>query len=99
MLVELSSRAQVQIIGPEVLRRLAIGPVNLSELQARFDNASDAARYPVLQLEDVVEDAVETISPDMGFVCRVDQLRVDANIVPGLADRAFEYVANSEFVA
>ena len=66
--------AQVEIVGVEVVRPLALGPLDLGVKQARLDRADDTQCDLVLQFEDVVERAVEAVGPDVGAGCRVDQL-------------------------
>src|SRR5262249_51121168 len=65
-LVFLRQRAQVKVVGLEALGRLPAGAVYFGEAQPRFDRTDDARRHPVLQIEDVVERAVEAVGPDMG---------------------------------
>src|SRR5262249_18034806 len=56
----------------------------------------DTLGYLVLELEDVLERAVETVGPQMRAACRIDELRRDAHAVGRLARAAFEHVANAE---
>ena len=67
--------------------------------QLRRDRADDACRHLVLQLEDVLERAVEAIGPEMCAGRRVDELAGDAHPVAGLAHAAFEHVAHAELAA
>jgi hypothetical protein len=63
--------------------------------QLGLDCADDIARDLILQFEDVVECAVEAVSPDMGAGRGVDQLAGDAHAVLGFAHTAFEDVADA----
>ena len=50
----------------------------------------------ILQVEDVVEAAVEAVGPHMRAGRGVDQLAGDADPGAGLPDRAFEHVAHAQ---
>ena len=64
-------RAEQQVIGIEVRWRLLFQPPDLGKLQIRFNGSNNARRDAVLQIEYVLERAVEAIRPDMGAVgCR-----------------------------
>jgi hypothetical protein len=52
----------------------------------------------ILQLEKVVERAVEAVGPDVTAGRRVDQLPADAHPVAGFAHAAFEHVAHAELM-
>ena len=52
---ERRKRAQVEIVGGEVGRRPRGGAAHLGRLQCRLDDAGDADRDPVLQLEHVFQ--------------------------------------------
>ena len=57
--------AQVVVVGAEILRRLALGALDLGAFQLRRDRADDAGGDLVLQFEDVVEVAFEALRPQM----------------------------------
>src|SRR5262249_15039376 len=71
---ELGQCAQIEVVSGEVRGRLAAGALDLGLTQLWFDRAGDAGRDLILQLEDVVERAVEAVGPDVSAGCRVDQL-------------------------
>lgn len=72
-------RAQEQVIGVGVVRRLAAGALDLGTAKPRFDGSDDAGGDPVLKIEDVAESAVEPIAPQMDPGRRIDELAGDAH--------------------
>ena len=52
-----------------------------------------------LQREDVFHFAGEIVGPDLEAGGRVDQVDVDADLIAGFADGAFEQVTHTEFAA
>ena len=91
--------AQIVVVGVEALGRLALGPLDLGLLEPRRDRADDARRHLVLQLEDVLELAVEPVGPEMRAGRGIDQLAGDAHPAAGLAHAALEHVAHAELAA
>jgi hypothetical protein len=65
---------QIEVIGIEALGRLAACALDLGLPQLGLDRAGDAGCDLILQIEDVVERAVEVIGPDMRAGGRVYQL-------------------------
>ena len=55
--------------------------------------------YLVLQVEDVFQQAVEAVGPQMRPGFRLDQSRADAHPTAALPDRAFEHIAHAQFPA
>src|SRR5207248_9805074 len=76
-------RTQIEVVGVEAFGRLSRGALDLRTTQLGFDRASNARCDLILQLENVVERAVEAVSPDMGSRRRVYQLPCDAHTVAG----------------
>ena len=68
-------RAQVEVVGGEVGGWARGGATHLGDLQCRLDDAGDADRDPVLQLEDIFERAIEAVGPEMRTGQGIDQLR------------------------
>jgi len=68
--------AQIVIVGVEAVGALALGALDLGLLQPRRDCTDDAGGDEVLQIEDVVEIAVEAIGPQVG--CPVMRARFAA---------------------
>src|SRR5690242_17645304 len=85
--VLLRQRAQVEVVGVEVLGRLAAGAVGLAETQPWLYGPHDTRGNLVLQVEDVVEASVEAVRPEVRAGPGVDQLTGDAHPVAGLPDR------------
>src|SRR6266852_4178388 len=81
--------AQIEVIGIEAVRPLAPRALDLALPERRLDHAGDADRDLVLKLENLFEQTVESVCPEMRTVYRVDQLRGDAHPVSALAHRAF----------
>src|SRR6516164_3645613 len=92
-------RPQVRIIGAEIGGRAVGRAGGFGGLQRRLDDAGDAGRDLVLQLEDIFERTVEAVGPQMRPGQRVDQLRRDAHPSAGFAHRAFEHIADTELSA
>jgi hypothetical protein len=57
--------AQIIVVGVHALGRLALRAFDLGLLQPRRDRADDARRHLLLEIEDVLERAVEPIRPEM----------------------------------
>src|SRR5208282_287594 len=90
---------QVIVISVEALGRLALGAFDLRLLQLRRDSANHAGCYVVLQLEYVLEAALEAIRPQMSARRRVDELASDAQPIGRLAYATLEQVAHPELAA
>ena len=63
--VHIRKRAQIEVIGIETVRSLAARPLDLRLLQLRSNGADDAGGHLILQVEDVLDSAIETIRPEM----------------------------------
>ena len=63
----------------------------------RLNRADNALGEPVLEVEDVVGRALELVGPDMRGGAALDKLPGDAQPVCGLANAAFQHVADAEF--
>src|SRR3546814_20494514 len=69
--------AQVIVVGVEAFRLLALSPFDLGTFELRRDRADDACGHLILQVEDIVEGAFESLGPDMGAGRRIDELSGD----------------------
>src|SRR5437016_3264798 len=58
--------AEVKVVRFEAFGRLAFGSLNLSLFQPGCDRTHHACSYPVLQIENVLEGALEAVRPDKG---------------------------------
>src|SRR6266436_3746339 len=67
--------AQIEVISIEAVGPLAPRAVDLALPERRLDDTGDADRDLVLKFENVFEQAVEPVGPEMRAACRVDQLR------------------------
>ena len=63
-----------------------------------LDDPGDADRHFVLKFENVFERVVEAVGPKMRAGAGVDQLTGNAHATAPFADRAFEDVADTEFM-
>src|SRR6516165_1551854 len=97
--MRLLQRAQIQIVGGEILSRPHRQPADFGGFQGGLDNASDLGCDLVLKLEHVFERTVEAVGLDMYIGDGVDQLRGDAHAIAGFAHRAFEDVADAELAS
>src|SRR6202040_1950191 len=75
------------------------GAAHLGRLQGRLDDTGDADSDLVLELEDVLQRAVEAAGPEMRAGQGIDQLPGDAHLRSRLAHRAFEDIAHAELAA
>ncbi len=62
----------------------------------RLDHRRDAFGDPVLEVEHILDRAVELLRPEMRTGDAVDQLRRDPQPVAGAPHAAFEHVADAE---
>jgi len=89
-------RAQIEIMGREIVRPAIGRSADLGGLQCWLDDTSNANRDIVLKLQDVLHIAVEAVGPEMRPVCRIDQLGSDAHASARSAHRALENVTHAE---
>src|SRR6266851_5109288 len=71
----------------------------LHSLDLRRDLGHDDSGYFFLYREDVFPHAVVALGPDLIAAQRVDQLAGHTNSIGGLADAAFQHIADTEFPA
>src|SRR5262245_20157973 len=69
--------AQIIVVGVETFGWLALRASDLRSLQLRSDRADDALGDLILQIEDVIERAIETVCPEMRPGRCVDELPRD----------------------
>jgi len=72
---------QEAFVGIETLRWLALNPLELGLFQLRNDSTHYARSDPILQIEDILEIAVEAVRPQMRTVCGIDELTGNAYLV------------------
>ena len=90
--------AQQVIVCIEPGRPVAPEPADLGELQCRLDRRGDTLGNPVLQLEDILQIAIETVRPEMGARRGIDELAGDAKLVATAADAALQHVGHAELL-
>ena len=79
--------------------RLACCTLDLRCPEARLDGGRHRLRDAILQVEHVVQRAVEAIGPDMAGGFRFDQLAGDPQPGAGAAHATFQHVAHAELAA
>src|SRR5262249_6139726 len=87
------------VVGIQALGRLAHGALSLGLLKFWRNRADHARSHPVLKLENVFEDTIKMVCPQMAARRRIDELARDAQAVRRLADAAFEYVPHAQLAA
>src|SRR5437764_1080623 len=70
--------------------------LDLRLAQRRHQRPDDALGDAILELEHVLDRAVEVVGPEMTARRDIDQLAGDAHPGPCLADAALEHVAHAE---
>src|SRR5262249_39418309 len=91
--------AQEVVVSVEAFGWLASGALNLGLSQAGRDRANDFCRHLVLEVEDVLQGAVETVGPQLHAVRPVDELPCNAHPVSRLAHAAFKHIADTKLAA
>ena len=95
--IDMRQGTEKEVIGSEVFRRLAPGAFDLGPPDRRLDGADHMRRDLVLQIEDILKNAVIALGPEMGAGRGIDQLTGDAEPVARLADAALEHIAHAQF--
>src|SRR5262249_15043922 len=88
---------KIMIVGIEVLGRLAPGTLDFGLLQLWGDCANHARRQLVLQVEDVLQCAVEAVRPQVRSRSSVNELATDADAAACFSNTAFKYVVHTQF--
>src|SRR5262245_56601851 len=91
--------AEVVIIGVEALCGLTLGTLDLRLLQLGPDRAYDVRSHLVLQIEDILQRAIEAVGPEMHPGGGVDELACDTHPVCRLAHAPLEHVADAQLAA
>lgn len=81
---------QEMIVGIERLRTLAGCAFDLGLANAGRNGGDNGFRDSVLEVEDILQQAIVTFGLDMGPGLRIDQLAGHAQAVSGLPDRSFQ---------
>src|SRR3990170_6461053 len=88
---------QIKIVRGQIFRWLLSGTLDLLGTQSRGDHRPHLGSDSILQLEDAIELALETVAPDLSAVGRIGELRGDADSVALFANAAHERIAYAEF--
>src|SRR5262249_16190263 len=91
--------AQKVVVSVEALGWLPSRALDLGLFEFGCNRADHARRHLVLKLEDVFNDAVKMVGPEMAASRGIDELAADAQAVPRLAAAAFQHVADTELSA
>src|SRR5439155_537520 len=89
-------RAEIEVIGAEILWALAPRALDFRAANARFDDPDDGLGDLVLEVEDVFQDAVIFVGPNVRAGLSLDELSRDAQAIAAFAQAALEHVANAE---
>jgi hypothetical protein len=76
--------SQIDVVGVEIFRTLSPGVFDLRLPKARFDDADNSVGDLILQVEYVLQRAVEPVGPQMRSSLSFEQLGGDANAFPAL---------------
>src|ERR1700681_2564454 len=64
--------------------------------QFTVHDSGEAGGYFVLQFRQIASLTVETVSPEMRATLRIDELRVDLNLLPSPPNAAFQNIPYAE---
>ena len=107
---DVEATLQIEPIGFGIVASAARGRLHLGDdiaarsggralaQQRRAQLGDHRVRDVRLNREDVVERAVVDFRPQVRIACRIDQLRGDADALPGTADAAFEHRRDVELL-
>src|SRR5205814_7674360 len=87
--------AQVSIVAGEITLRPFQRSSDFRCLQRWFNDTGDARCHVILKLENIFEQTIEAVSPEMRAVFGFDQLAGNAHSVAGLAHGALKHVADA----
>jgi hypothetical protein len=73
--------------------------IGLGTDQLKAERVRDSTRDLVLQGEQIAHVAVEPLRPQMGVGLGIDQLRVDAHLVPRPLDDPLQNIAHAQLAA
>src|SRR4029077_15675987 len=78
---EIRQCTKIKIVSPDALWPFAPHAFNLRSLNTWLNDADDRVRYLVLQIESVLERAVEFVSPDVRAALSLNQLACNAHAI------------------
>ncbi len=91
--------AKIEVVGRQIGGGALGRTRGFGSLQGGFDDARDARRDPVLQIENIVERTLETIGPQLRAGDGIDQVTADPEPIAAFAHRAFEQISHAELAA
>src|SRR6516164_8651642 len=74
-------------------------PGGFGKIQLRAERDGDAAGDLVLHGEQIARVAVEALGPHMHVGISINELSVDANLVPGSTYTSFQHIAHAQLSA
>src|SRR5581483_6491219 len=86
-----------EIIGVEAVGALSLHALDFGFPKARLDRADHTQRDFILNREDVGEQSIVSIGPEVRPRFRLDELSADANAVSCLAEPSLKHIADAEF--
>src|SRR6185312_1870741 len=89
--INASERAKIIVVGLKAFGRFALRALDFGAFKLRRDCADHVHGEPILQIENIIELAVEPVGPEMRSCCGIDELSRDTNAIAGLAHTAFEH--------
>src|ERR1700684_962832 len=87
------------IVCIETFGRLVLSALDLRLLQLWGDRSNHARSHSILQIENVRNRSVKAFRPKMRTARGINELGGNAHLLSGLADAAFQHVADTEFAA
>jgi hypothetical protein len=92
-------RAHDEIVGVEAFRPFAQSPFDFGRSDGRLNRSHDAGGDLVLEIEQLLGNAIVVLGPEMVPIGRIDQLGRDAKAVACPPYAPFEEVPDAEFAA
>src|SRR5438874_3043769 len=89
--------AEEIVIRVKAIGGLALCALDLGLLELPGDRADYALGHSILQVEDVLNAAVEMICPQMRAASAVHELRRDAHPLCRFANATFEHISHTQF--
>ena len=78
---------------------VANSDIDFSVQHGGFDPPGDVQSDTILQLENIGDDAIILLGPDLRAVCCVDQVHRDPDAIPALSYAPLQYVAYAQLPA
>src|SRR5262245_2445213 len=94
VLVQEGQCLEVVLVGSQAFGAFALGTGDFSGKYFRLDRAYNGFGDLVLEIEYIIEPAVETIGPNMVARPGVNQLGYDAHTVLRLSHASFQHISN-----